>query len=164
MWKILLSEFWGELGAQRTRVTLTALGIACGTFIVVVLLALGEGIKRGLMTELLSAYDAAIVIYPGQTTKTYRGLPARRSITFEDDDIARLLREVSDLETASNVYSRWGLKLTVAGARPTEDAQVRGVDPSYAELRNITAAAGGRFINERDAAERRRVVFLADSL
>ena len=41
---------------------------------------------------------------------------------------------------------------------------MRGVDPSYGQLSNITAARGGRFINDRDAAERRRVVFLADSL
>jgi putative ABC transport system permease protein len=41
---------------------------------------------------------------------------------------------------------------------------VRGVDASYAFLRNVTAAPGGRVLNERDDAERRRVVFLADSL
>ena len=164
MWKILLSEFLEDLRAQRTRVALTGGGVACGTFIVVVLLALGEGIKRAVMSELLGAYDAAIVIYNGQTSKPYRGLPARRFIRFEDDDVAALLREVPDIEVASNVYSGWGVKLNVAGARPTEDAQLRGVDPSYARLRNITAARGGRFINERDAAERRRVVFLADSL
>ena len=164
MWKILLSEFLEDLRAQRTRVALTGGGIACGTFIVVVLLALGEGIKRAVMSELLGAYDAAIVIYNGQTTKPYRGLPARRFIRFEEDDVAALLRELPGIEAASNVYSGWDVKLTAASARPPEDVQLRGVDPSYARLRNITVAQGGRFINERDAAERRRVVFLADSL
>jgi putative ABC transport system permease protein len=164
MWKILLSEFVEDLRAQRTRVALTGMGIACGTFIVVVLLALGEGIKRAVLSELLGAYDAAIVIYNGQTTKAYRGLPARRFIRFKDDDVAAILREVPDIETASNVYSRWGVTMLGNAVRPMRETQLRGVDPSYGRLRNITAARGGRFINERDADERRRVVFLADSL
>jgi putative ABC transport system permease protein len=164
VWKNLLSEFWADLRAQRTRAMLTGIGIACGTFIVVVLLALGEGVKRALMSELLGAYDAAIIIYSGQTTKAFRGLPPRRSIQFEDDDVTRLLRHVPDIEAASKVYERYGVKLTVPGARPAEEVEVEGVDPAFARLRNITAARGGRFLNERDDTERRRVVFLSDSL
>jgi putative ABC transport system permease protein len=57
-----------------------------------------------------------------------------------------------------------GVRLTVPGTRASEDVDVRGVDASYAFLRNVTAAPGGRFLNDRDDAERRRVVFLADSL
>jgi putative ABC transport system permease protein len=164
MWQILLSEFWDDLRGQRTRVALTGIGIACGTFIVVVLLALGEGIKRAVMTELLGAYDAAIVIRGGMTRQAYRGLPPRRIIRLEDDDVAALLREVPDIEAASPVYSRCCVRLTVAGRRVDEEARVRGVDASYARLRDMTAAPGGRFLNDRDVVERRRVVFLADSL
>ncbi|HUF70278.1 MAG TPA: ABC transporter permease [Longimicrobiales bacterium] len=163
MWRILLSEFWGDLLAQRTRVLLTGFGIACGTFIVVVLLALGEGVKRTVMTELLGEYDQAIVVFGGLTTQPFRGLPARRRVRFEDDDVAALLREVPDVDLASREYVM-GVRLTVPGARASEDVTVRGVDASYALLRNLTAAPGGRFLNDRDDAERRRVVFLADSL
>jgi putative ABC transport system permease protein len=163
MWRILLSEFWGDLLAQRTRVLLTGIGIACGTFIVVVLLALGEGIKRTVMTELLGEYDQAIMVYGGGTTQPYRGLPAHRRIRFEDDDVDALLRDVPDIAMASREYST-GVSLSVPGTRISEDVEVRGVDASYAVLRNVTAAPGGRLLNERDDAERRRVVFLADSL
>jgi putative ABC transport system permease protein len=164
MWQILLSEFWHDLKSQRTRVLLTGMGIACGTFIVVVLLALGEGVKRAVMSDLLGSYDNAIILYGGQTSKPYRGLPSRRFIRFEDDDMAAILREVPDVVIGSSVYSRWGARITVPGSRTSEEIELRGVDPSYAALRNITAAQGGRFLNERDAEERRRVVFLADSL
>jgi putative ABC transport system permease protein len=163
MWQILLSEFWGELLAQRTRVLLTSIGIACGTFIVVVLLALGEGIKRTVMTELLGEYDQAIIVYGGITTQPFRGLPSRRFVRFEEDDIDVLLRDVPDIAMASREYSR-GVRISVPGKRISEDVEVRGVDASYAALRNVTAAAGGRLLNERDDAERRRVIFLADSL
>jgi len=164
MWRILLSQFWDDLGVQRTRVLLTGFGIACGTFIVVVLLALGEGIKRAVMTELLGEYDQAIVVYGGMTTQPFHGLAPRRRIRFEDDDVAEIMREVPDVALASRVYTR-RIRLTVPGTRASEDAQVQGVDASFASLRSVVRAApGGRFLNERDDAERRRVVFLADSL
>jgi putative ABC transport system permease protein len=164
MWQILLSEFWDDLRSQRTRVLLTGFGVACGTFIVVVLLALGEGIKRGVMTELLGEYDAAIVLYAGQTSQPFAGLPARRFYRFEEDDVAALLRDVPDIVAASSVYRRWGLRLTVAGTRAAEDAEVQGVGASFGQLKKMAPAPGGRFLNERDVTERRRVVFLADSL
>ena len=163
MWQILLSQFWDDLAAQRTRVLLTGFGIACGTFIVVVLLALGEGIKRAVLREVLGQYDQAIVVYAGVTTQPYRGLPPRRRIRFEDDDVALIRREVPDVAVASKEYfSR--VRLTVPGTRASEEAQVQGVDASFASLRKVSAAPGGRFLNDRDDAERRRVVFLADSL
>ena len=163
MWPILLSQFWDDLRAQRIRVLLTGFGIACGTFIVVVLLALGEGIKRVGLRDLLGEFDEAIVVYGGMTTQPFRGLPARRRIRFEDDDVAALVREVPDIALASKVYDS-RVRLTVPGTRVSEDAELQGVDASFASLRKVNAAPGGRFLNERDDAERRRVVFLADSL
>jgi putative ABC transport system permease protein len=164
MWQILLLEFVEDLRTQRMRVLLTGIGIACGTFIVVVLLALGEGIKRAVMSEVLGSYDEAIVVYSGFASMPYRGLPSRRRISLTEDDVPALLAEVPDIETASAVFRRWGIRLTVEGGRTGEEAAVMGVDGSYALMRDMTPAPGGRFLNERDITERRRVVFLADSL
>ncbi|MGD8277128.1 MAG: ABC transporter permease [Gemmatimonadota bacterium] len=163
MWTVLLSQFWNDLGTQRTRVLLTTFGIACGTFIVVVLLALGEGIKRAVLREVLGEFEQAIMVYGGRTTQPFRGLPARRRIRFDDDDVAAIVQDVPDIAAASNVYSG-RVRLTVAGSRASEDVSLQGVEASFASLRKMTAAPGGRFLNDRDDAERRRVVFLADSL
>jgi len=46
----------------------------------------------------------------------------------------------------------------------TINTRVRGVSPEFGELRNIHPQAGGRFLNERDMAEKRRVVFLGEEL
>src|SRR5690606_30497666 len=123
-------EFWDDLRSQRTRVVLTGVGIACGTFIVVVLLALGEGIKRAVMSELLGSYDAAIIIYPGMTTRPYQGLPPQRRIRFDEQDVPALMREVPDIDIASPVYGR-SSRLTIPGSRTEEDVQVQGVDAAY---------------------------------
>jgi putative ABC transport system permease protein len=137
MWRILLSQFWDDLRAQRTRVLLTGFGIACGTFIVVVLLALGEGIKRTVMTELLGEYDQAIVAYGGATSQPFRGLPPRRRVLFEDDDVAVLLRDVPDLVMASREYSR-GVRLT----RPPASTCLTSRRASRARCTSTSACRG----------------------
>lgn len=164
MWPILLGEFWGDLRSQTTRAVLTAVGVACGTFIVVVLLALGEGVKRTVLTDLLGFYDEAIVVNGGVTSRAYQGLAPQRSIRLTESDADALRRRAPDLETLSPVYARWGVRLTVDGQRSSEQAAVEGVHPEYARLKKLRPAEGGRFLNGRDVAERRRVVFLADSL
>ena len=164
MFQILLSEFWEDLRTQRTRVLLTSTGIACGTFIVVVLLALGEGVKREVMTEVLGSYEDAISVRGGFTTMPYRGLPARRRIPLEEADVQALLTEVKDIEVATAVYTYWGIRLSSESSRLRVEGQVQGVDDGFARMKKVEPAPGGRFLNERDIEERRRVVFLADSL
>ena len=46
----------------------------------------------------------------------------------------------------------------------TVNARLRGVEPEFGEMRNIHPQAGGRFLNARDVAEKRRVVFLGEEL
>ena len=46
----------------------------------------------------------------------------------------------------------------------TINARVRGVDPSFGEMRNIIPQAGGRFLNDMDSSLKRRVAVLGDEL
>jgi putative ABC transport system permease protein len=46
----------------------------------------------------------------------------------------------------------------------TVNARLVGVEPDFGEIRNQLPQPGGRFLNERDLLEKRRVVFLGDEL
>ena len=163
MWKVLLGEFWGELGHQKTRVLLTSFAIAWGTFTVVLLLALGEGMKQRILSELVSAYDQAISVRGGYSGVPYRGLGRDRPIRFTEDDVTAIRDRVPGIDGLSPVYSRSSVTKTV-GRVSVGRGRVEGIYPDYGPMRRIAPAAGGRFINDRDLASRRRVVFLGDSL
>lgn len=163
MWKILLSEFFSDLRSQKTRAFLTMFAVMWGTITVVLLLAFGEGMKNSLVRGLTNAGDRILMVYGGQTSRTFEGMPQGRYIRLDEDDL-RLLQTTlaEDIDAASPSYGRWGVALESEHRRTT--TYMEGVRPSFEELRRMYPAAGGRFLNILDDAEKRRVVFLGDEL
>ncbi|HEX9165039.1 MAG TPA: ABC transporter permease [Gemmatimonadales bacterium] len=158
----MLSGFLADLRAQKLRTTLTVLGIAWGTVSVVVLLAFGVGLEAQTRKRFHGLGDRIVILFGGRTTKPFAGFPDGRPIRLTEEDASLILRTVSDVEQLSPEYTtraarvRRGVKATT----PT----TTGIAPAYADLRNIIPQAGGRFINDQDVADRRRVVFIGDGV
>jgi putative ABC transport system permease protein len=163
MWKVLLGEFWDEMGHQKTRVILTSFAIAWGTLTVVLLLSLGEGMKQRVVSELVSAFDQAISVRAGYTSVPYQGLGRDRRVQFTEDDLTAIRANIPRIGGLSPVYSRYSVRKTVDRVS-VDRGSVYGVYPDYGHLTRIEAAGEGRFINGRDQEGRRRVVFIGDSL
>ncbi|HXB57787.1 MAG TPA: ABC transporter permease [Vicinamibacteria bacterium] len=157
VWKL----FRADAAHNRKRITLTVLAIAWGTLSIVLLLSFGEGLKRAFHRGKLGMGEGIGVVWPGATTRAYRGLPSGRTVSFTDEDAELLKARIPELQSLSREYSR-RRGLTVG--TKTVNARIRGVDPSFGEMRNQVPQAGGRFIDEPDLAEKRRVVFLGDEL
>ena len=162
MWRILLQEFLGDLRAQKTRSFLTMFAITWGTIAIVLLLAFGEGLKTQVTTGLLNAGEKIFMTYGGETGKEYQGLPRGRRIRLTEEDMDLVLRSVEDVDAASPSYGRWGVTLSYGDVKTT--TYMEGVHPVFSELRKMFPKPGGRFLNERDVRERRRVLFLGDSI
>jgi putative ABC transport system permease protein len=157
VWKL----FRADAAHNRKRITLTVLAIAWGTLSIVLLLSFGEGLKRAFHRGKRGMGEGIGVMWPGATTRAYRGLPSGRNITFRDEDADLLRARVPELEALSREYSR---RRGITVGTKTVNARIRGVDPSFGEMRNQIPQAGGRFIDELDLKEKRRVVFLGDEL
>lgn len=161
MWKILLEEFYGDLKAQKTRAALTIFAIAWGTLAIMLMLAEGEGLKRTFVKGTLGAGQWMYFIYGGETSVPFEGLPKGRRIRLVESDLEVIRRSIPEVDLVSPTYGR-SVTLT-AGAVKTRTF-MEGVHPSFEELRTMYPASGGRFLNELDLAEQRRVVFLGDSI
>lgn len=162
MIRILILEFLGDLKAQRTRAMLTFLAVAWGALAVVLLLAFGEGLKRTIRDGLLGAGERIFMIYGGSTSKTFAGLGEGRRIRLSEEDLPLLLKSIPDLDRGTLSYGRWGAQLQVGKLRTT--AFVEGAAPEHAPTRHMEPAAGGRFLNQADIDQKRRVVFLGNDL
>ncbi len=162
MWKILLQEFWNDLRTQKTRAFLTIFAITWGTISVVLLLAFGEGLGNTMRDGLLNAGDKIFQVYGGETSVPYEGLDKGRDIRLRKDDLELVKQSIPGIEMGSVSYGRWGVSLQVGQNKTT--AYMEGVSPAFEEMRRMFPASGGRFLNMRDEAQKRRVLFLGDEI
>ena len=159
---ILLQDFIGDLKAQRTRAFLTFFAVTWGTLAVVLLLAFGEGLKRTVRDGLLGAGERIFMIYGGETSKSFAGLGEGRHINLVEEDLDLLERAIPDVDRGSVSYGRWGTQFQLGKTRT--NAYLEGVGPDHQAMRHMDPAAGGRFINAADVAQKRRVLFLGNEL
>ena len=162
MWKILLADVLGDLRANRTRSFLTIFAMVWGTISIVLLLAFGRGLRTQVSEGLLNAGERIFMVYGGQTSLEHEGLSQGRRIRLREDDLDLVLRAIPEFEFGSPSYGRGRTHLK-AGENQTT-TYMEGVNPIFSELRRMFPAPGGRFINQRDLDQRRRVLFLGDEI
>jgi putative ABC transport system permease protein len=161
MWTTLIREFLFDLKTQKTRVFLTTAAIVWGTMSVVLLLSFGFGLEKRLMEGALNYSDAVVDVYSGETSKIFEGLPMGRSVTFTMDDVKLLRENIPLVDLISPSFGRWGMIVSRGDVRTTTYGE--GVAPSFYYMRHFFQSAG-RFIDDRDIIEKRRVVFLGDGI
>jgi putative ABC transport system permease protein len=162
MFGLLIAEFWTDLKAQRTRALLTLFAVFWGTLTIVLLLGFGEGLKRAMVEGMLGAGERMFMVYGGETTRPHQGLPGGRRIRLVEEDLDLLLRAIPELDMGSVSYGGWGT--VIKSPHYTTTSMMEGVHVDFSAMRTMFPAAGGRFLNDRDMRERRRVAFLGDSL
>ncbi|MBN2090326.1 ABC transporter permease [candidate division KSB1 bacterium] len=158
---MLLREFLIDIKKQKLRAFLTTIAITWGTLAVILLMAFGKGLSFRMQESLLNAGDRIVRIYGGQTTKKFEGLPVGRRIRLVEDD-ARILKESIPLISAVNVM--YGKNVRLRNGDKIASTYMEGVYPAFEFLRRMFPAAGGRFLNEKDLVEKKRVVFLGEEI
>jgi putative ABC transport system permease protein len=158
----LITQFLADLRNQKLRTALTILGITWGTVAVVVLLAFGTGLREHMIENASGIGENIVILFPGSTAKPFQGYGRGRPIRLKEEDAAVLRREIPEIAEISPEFARRDVPFRVGESTTTP--MIGGVHPEYSEIRNVLPRAGGRFLNENDLAQRRRVVFLGDSL
>jgi len=162
MWKTLLADVLGDLRAHRTRTFLTIFAMVWGTISIVLLLAFGQGLRNQVSVGLLNAGERIFMVYGGQTSLEHEGLSKGRRVRLREDDLDLVLRAIPEFEFGSPSYGRGRTHIEAGGNQTT--TYMEGVAPIFSELRRMFPAPGGRFINQRDVDQRRRVLFLGDDI
>ena len=139
---------------------MTVAAIAWGTLSIVLLLSFGEGLKRGFEKGSKGLGEGIVVVWPNTTGKAFAGFPQGRSLQFTEEDVDLLRASIPEIRLISAEMRRWGNN--VVWERTSLSKPVAGVEPDYGEMRNQIPQDGGRFLNVRDEAEKRRVAFLGN--
>jgi len=155
--KELVRQSWASLRRNRLRSALTMLGITWGVVSVVLLLAFGRGLGGAVVTAMGNMGNNVIVIWPGQTSMQAGGQRAGRSVHFEYADVEAIRSDVPLVRAVSaESCSDFGYKI---GTRVVS-LTTRGVELPYGSMRRLMDLSEGRYFEEGDFINHRRVVIL----
>ncbi|MAO07216.1 MAG: ABC transporter ATP-binding protein [Alteromonas sp.] len=153
-------EIFETIRKNKLRTFLTGLSVASGIFILVILLAIGQGMQNGIAQEFEQDAANRISVWAGVTSVEYKGLnPGRRiQMDMQDYNLAEAKNQ-DRLEYKSGVYSMWGQLATYG--KESGSYRIEGVRGDYQFLENETLTAG-RYINQKDLENYEKVAILGN--
>ncbi len=155
------ADVWQEIAAtvrqNRLRTVLTGFSVAWGIFMLVVLLGSGTGLANGVEYQFRDDAINSIFIRSGQTSVPYRGLKPGREVRMTNQDFAEVASRVEGVEHASGRF--WLRNPLVSAGSRAEPFDVRSVHPGH-QFVEKTQVVEGRFLNDLDVAEFRKVAVI----
>ncbi len=161
MWLELLKDFFLDLKTQRTRSLLTIIAITWGTIAVVLLLSFGQGLGTQMENGLLNAGNQIMILYGGETGMQFEGMPKGRKIRMVEEDVELLKNAIPEIAMISPQYHQ-NVRLTLA--KFSTNTECEGVNPAFEEMRRMYPMSGGRFLNDVDVEQQRRVIVLGSKI
>lgn len=160
--KNLLLQFWRDLNSHKLRSALTLFGIIWGTAAVTLLLAFGEGMEKQLIINMRGLGENIVICWPSRTSKVWEGLPKNRRVLVTSEQVDMVKRSVPEIAAISSEHSEGRRKFKVG--HNVLVPGISGIDPAFGIMRNMIPTPGGRFVDDLDVDDRRRVVFIGDKL
>ncbi|MDR3252573.1 MAG: ABC transporter permease [Tannerella sp.] len=152
-------EIWSTMKKNKLRTFLTGFAVAWGIFMLIVLLAAGNGLRNGIAFNFNFLSVNMVEVWARYTAKPYNGLPTNRRIQFTEKDVDAIKRAHPEVDLISPVNYR---NDTISFGKEFLTGRIRSVYPDFAKIIYVTILPGnGRFINGPDLKERRKVIVLS---
>lgn len=151
-------EIIQALTANPFRTILTAFGVFWGIFILVILLAAGNGLENGIKKGFDGIATNTMFMWSQTTSKAYKGLPKTRRYDFRNSDVAALKAALPDLLYVSprNQLGDFNGTNNVVRGTKTSSFTIYGDYPELIKQQPMDIIKG-RFVNQQDILEKRKV-------
>ena len=155
----ILTEIWSTARRNKLRTTLTGFAVAWGIFMIIVLLGAGNGLINATMKMSGDFLTNSMEVYGGTTSKPYNGLKEGRDVLLNRKDMEATGTEFT--ENVDEVGACYYTSATVTYGENYKNIQIVGVYPIHTQIVKEHLLCG-RFINDIDQKERRKVLVLDD--
>ena len=155
----LLNEIWQTARRNKLRTSLTGFAVAWGIFMLIVLLGAGNGLINANMQQSDQFLSNSMMVFGGTTSKAYQGLKEGRRVRLQTRDI-----NITDGEfknTIDDVGARFETSAVISNGEDYISSSITGVYPNHTKI-NKMEMLHGRFINEIDFREKRKVLVLSN--
>lgn len=152
-------EIWSTIKKNKLRTFLTGFSVAWGIFMLIVMLGAGNGLRNGIAYNFRNMATNSVEVWTRYTTKPWKGIQENRSLHFKNEDLTDLKRDFPEVNLISPTLYH---NDTITYNREYLTGQTMGVSADFNQIRYIQIEPkNGRFINEQDLREKRKVIVLS---
>ena len=169
MSKIFSRDSWDEiieaLSSNWFRTVMTAFGVLWGIFILVILLAAGNGLENGIKQGFDGMATNSMFMWSQTASQPYKGLPKGRRYNFKTDDVPAIKQNVPGLRYVSPRNQLGGFRGSnnVVRGLQTGAFNVYGDYPEIIKQQPMDITSG-RFVNYSDIKEKRKVAIIGSGV
>jgi ABC-type antimicrobial peptide transport system, permease component len=156
----LLNEIWQTARRNKLRTSLTGFAVAWGIFMIIVLLGAGNGLINANMKQNENWLSSSMEVYAGTTSKPYQGLKEGRRIRLQTRDVTTTNSEFK--ANIDEVGARYETSTNISYGDQYINTTIIGVYPVHLKI-NKHDLISGRFINDIDMREKRKVIVLSNT-
>lgn len=158
----LIKEIWSTSKHNKLRTSLTGFAVAWGIFMLIFLLGAGNGLINAQLQQSTRFLANSMRVFPGETSKAYKGLKEGKSITLNDKDILISNKTYGQyVDDVGGRLEQYNVNINY-GDNYVASQSLVGVAPTHPKI-DKTELIAGRFINEIDMKEQRKNVVLSRS-
>ncbi len=152
-------EIWNTIRQNKLRTFLTGFSVAWGIFMLIIMLAAGNGLRNGVMHNFRNMSMNKVEVWNGYTNKPWKGMQSGRTIRFKETDLPILRSRFKEIGLLSASVSHSD---TLYVDEEFISGEMQGVFPDHARINYVNVdLENGRFINEPDMREKRKVIVLS---
>ncbi|MGB5316583.1 MAG: ABC transporter permease [Robiginitalea sp.] len=158
-------EIFGSIGKNKTRTIITVIGVLWGIFIYIALAGASKGLDNGFERNFETVAKNSLFAWSQRTSIPYAGYKIGRSIALKVGDAETLRNTVPDIQYIAPVNTKGvfgGEGAQVVNNLKSNNYPVYGYFPEIAKMATQKIFDNGRFINEEDMDQQRKVVVIGE--
>lgn len=155
----IFGQVFRAIWANKLRSFLTMFGIAWGVGSMLLLISVGEGFRSGQRRQLATLGNDLIMMWGGNIPAVANQHTGMRPYNLTLADAEAIRAEASEVRAATAFINRNDIKQQ--SLYESAGGQVIGAEPNYSGIRFLPIKEG-RFLNDDDLHDRRRVMVLGE--
>lgn len=153
----LINEIWQTMRTNKLRTALTGISVAWGIFMLIILLGISKGVLTSFQSSSLAQNPNKITVYPGNTSMPYKGLKEGRYIQLRDRNLDEIKND--NPHDVASATAEMNQSSTISTTLDYITTNYSGVFPGTEKMLQLPMIYG-RFINEKDLNDMRKVIVL----
>jgi len=158
-------EIFGSIGQNKVRTIITVIGVMWGIFLYIVLSGIAKGVDNGFENQFERISSNSMFVWAQYTSIPYAGFKTDRGIDLQMSDVESLRKNIPEIQYIAPRIQKGNFGSTAASVvngKRSGSFAIYGDYPILLKIRSKDIYDGGRFINELDIKESRKVCVIGE--